>query len=116
MTMKSPFSGLSVEPLNHTLSMLHAIYAGLLAFTLVIFVYLEYQQSMSTAFELAGLVLLLLLLLVLNLKASRDVKRGQNQGLWLSRILAVLMLPGFPIGTVLGLIALWKTTAKQWQI
>jgi hypothetical protein len=27
----------------------------------------------------------------------------------------VLMLLSFPVGTVLGAIALWKSSAKQWE-
>ncbi len=116
MNNKIPFSGLPIEPLNQTLSLVHAIYAGLMGFALVIFVYLEYQQSMTDLPTLLGWVLVLFVIMMLNIKASHAVKQGQNQGLWLSRILAVLMLPGFPIGTVLGFIALWKTLPKQWQI
>ncbi len=115
MLHKTPFSGFPVASLNQTVAMVHALYAGLMAFALVLFVYLEYQKSMTDLPTLLSLVLVLLLILILNLKAYRDVKQGKNKGLWLSRILAVLMLPGFPIGTVLGLIVLWKTLPNQWQ-
>ena len=116
MIGKAPFSGLPIVPLNQTLAMVHAIYAGLMAFGLVVFVYLEYQQSMTDLPTLLGWIAVLLIILMLNIKAYHDVKQGEDKGLWLSRVLAVLMLPGFPIGTVLGLIALWKTLPKEWQV
>ncbi len=100
---------------NETLSLVHGIYAGLLLCALVIVLYLEYQQSSMPVLELAVLSGFMLLMFGLNVLACLKVKKGQNEGLILSRIMAALMLLSFPIGTLLGLFSLWKTTAKQWE-
>lgn len=100
---------------NETLSLVHGIYAGLLLCALVIVWYLEYQQSSMPVLELAVLSIFMLLMFGLNVLASSKVKKGNHEGLILSRIMAVLMLLSFPIGTLLGLFSLWKTTAKQWD-
>ena len=58
-----------------------------------------------------GIVLLLLaVLIVLNIQTCLKVKQGNGSGRTLSRIMAILMLLSFPIGTVLGVIALWKSS------
>ncbi|WP_374662985.1 hypothetical protein [Acinetobacter sp.] len=100
---------------NETLSLVHGIYAGLLLCALVIVWYLEYQQSSMPMLELGALSALMLLMFGFNVLACLKVKKGNNAGLILSRIMAVLMLLSFPIGTLLGLFCLWKTTAKQWE-
>ncbi|OTG78446.1 hypothetical protein B9T33_14070 [Acinetobacter sp. ANC 5054] len=100
---------------NETLSLVHGIYAGLLLCALVIVWYLEYQQSSMPMLELGVLSLLMLLMFGFNVLACLKVKKGNNEGLILSRVMAVLMLLSFPIGTLLGIFSLWKTTAKQWE-
>ena len=100
---------------NETLARAHGIYAGLLSFSAVVFLYLEYQQRSIATVNLVIVMALMLLLIYLNISACLKVKRGDGEGRTLSRILAVLMLLSFPIGTVLGAIALWKSSSKQWQ-
>ncbi|MGA8883875.1 MAG: hypothetical protein WB445_09750 [Acinetobacter sp.] len=100
---------------NETASLVHGIYAGLLSCALAIVWYLEYQQSAIPALELALLSIAALAMIGLNALACMKVKKGANQGLILSRIMALLMLFSFPVGTVLGAIVLWKSTAKQWE-
>lgn len=112
MNQPPPFKNV---PLNQTLAMLHAIYAGIMGLSGVLFVYLEYQNTTTPREILWGVLLMLGVLIFLNLWASIQVKRGQDRGRTLSRVMSVLMLLSFPLGTVLGLIALWKSTEKQWQ-
>jgi|SRR5690606_6957762 len=100
------------EP-NQTLAVLHGIYAGLVIFSSVIFVYLELQQQTLSTVSLGLVGLLLLFLIYFNIQAALKVKK--SQGRTLSRVMAVLMLLNFPVGTVLGLMALWKGSAKQWE-
>lgn len=100
---------------NETLSLVHGIYAGLLFCALAIVWYVEYQQSTIPMIELAVLSVLMLLMFGFNVLACIQVKKGNNAGLILSRAMAVLMLLSFPIGTVLGLFSLWKTSKKQWE-
>jgi uncharacterized membrane protein len=100
---------------NQTLSVLHGIYAGLLVFSLLVFLYLEYQQSTASATSLGLIMVLLGALIYFNIQACLKVKKGQGEGRTLSRVMAVLMLPSFPVGTVLGVIALWKSSSRQWQ-
>lgn len=100
---------------NETLALVHGIYAGLLSFSAVVFLYLEYQQRSIATVNLLIVMALMLVLIYLNISACLKVKRGNGEGRTLSRILALLMLLSFPIGTVLGVIALWKSSAKQWQ-
>ncbi|ATO18221.1 hypothetical protein BS636_00265 [Acinetobacter sp. LoGeW2-3] len=102
------------EP-NQTLSVLHGIYAGLLVFSGIAFLYLEYQQRTASTLSLGLVILLLLVLIYFNIQAALKVKKGQGEGRTLSRIMAVLMLFSFPVGTVLGAIALWKSSEKQWE-
>ncbi|AXQ21685.1 hypothetical protein BEN71_06235 [Acinetobacter wuhouensis] len=100
---------------NETLSLIHGIYAGLLFCALAIVWYLEYQQKTMAEMQLWGLSAIMLLMFGLNILACIRVKKGNNQGKILSRVMAVLMLPSFPIGTLLGLFSLWKTTKTQWE-
>ena len=109
-----PLPNLNPKTKNETLALLHGIYAGLIGFSTVLFLYLEYQQSSISMLSL-GVLLLLGLLMFFNIQASIKVKQGNGSGRTLSRIMAILMLLSFPIGTVLGAIALWKSTARQWQ-
>ncbi len=60
-------------------------------------------------------LLLLAVPIVLRHQACIKVKQGNGSGRTLSRIMAILMLLSFPIGTVLGVIALWKSSKNQWQ-
>lgn len=100
---------------NNTIAICHAVYAFLLIAALFIVIYLEFQDpSMSTShFMLVCLICLLLLLC--NVLAMQAVKTGTAKGRLLSRIMAILMLPNLPIGLVLGLIILFKTTDKHWE-
>lgn len=110
-----PLPNLSPKPKNETLALIHGIYAGLLVFTTIVFGYLEYQQSTISVMSLGFILLLLALMIYLNIQASLKVKQGNRGGRTLSRIMATLMLFSFPVGTVLGVIALWKASARQWQ-
>ena len=100
---------------NETLSLIHGIYAGLLFCALAIVWYLEYQQKTMAEMQLWGLSAIMLLMFGLNVLACIRVKKGNNRVKILSRVMAVLMLPSFPIGTLLGLFSLWKTTKTQWE-
>ncbi|WP_180001179.1 hypothetical protein [Acinetobacter sp. YH12255] len=110
-----PLPNLNPKTKNETLALLHGIYAGLLVFSTIAFLYLEYQQSAISMLSLGMILLILLILIVLNIQACLKVKQGNGSGRTLSRIMAILMLLSFPIGTVLGVIALWKSSARQWQ-
>jgi uncharacterized membrane protein len=99
---------------NETLSLLHGVYAGLLLLSSSVFVYLEYQQRSETAMINIIIVMGMVWVLIgLNIVACLKVKRAE--GRTLSRMMSVLMLLSFPIGTVLGAIALWKSSNKQWN-
>lgn len=100
---------------NETLSLIHAVLAGLLGFTLAIFAYLEYQQGTLFSIELILIAVMMFIFIILNVLACIRVKKGQNQGLILSRVTSVLMLFIFPLGTLLGLFALSKTLKQQWE-
>lgn len=101
---------------NETLSLIHGIYAGILSCALAVVLYLEYQQHTMNVVELSVLCAGIGLLIALNIVACLKVKKGANKGLILSRILAVLMLLSFPIGTLLGAFALWKSLKSQWEV
>ena len=98
---------------NETLALMHGIYAGLMVVSGVIVAYLEMLQPTIAQANLILVYFFLLVLIALNILAHFKVKQGQ--GRTLSRIMALLMLLSFPIGTVLGIIALWKSTNKQWN-
>ncbi|MEQ1175333.1 hypothetical protein ABLU22_10060 [Acinetobacter lwoffii] len=110
-----PLPNLNPKAKNETLALLYGIYAGLIGFSTVLFLYLEYQQSSISMLSLGVVLLLLGLLMFFNIQASIKVKQGNGSGRTLSRVMAILMLFSFPIGTVLGAIALWKSSARQWQ-
>lgn len=101
---------------NETLSLIHGIYAGLLSCALAVVLYLEYQQTSMQMLELAFLCAGIGVLIGLNIVACLKVKKGANQGLVLSRVLSLIMLLSFPIGTVLGALALWKSLKSQWEV
>ena len=100
---------------NETLALIHGIYAGILSFSTVVFIYLEYQHQSADITVLSIALIVILVLIYFNIKACLKVKLGDGAGRNLSRVMAVFMLLSFPIGTVLGVIALWKTTNKQWE-
>ncbi|ENW86698.1 hypothetical protein F906_01762 [Acinetobacter pseudolwoffii] len=110
-----PLPNLNSKTKNETLALLHGIYAGLIGFSILVFLYLEYQQASISTLSLGMVLLLLGGLVFFNIQASIKVKQGNGSGRTLSRIMAILMLLSFPIGTVLGVIALWKSSARQWQ-
>ena len=110
-----PLPNLNPKTKNETLALLHGIYVGLIGFSTVLFLYLEYQQSSISMLSLGVVLLLLGLLMFFNIQASIKVKQGNGSGRTLSKIMAILMLLSFPIGIVLGAIALWKSSARQWQ-
>lgn len=76
---------------NETLSLVHGIYAGSLFCALAIVWYLEYQQSTMPMIELAVLTVLMSLMFGFNVLACIQVKKGNNEGLILSRVMAVLI-------------------------
>lgn len=100
---------------NETLAIIHGVYAGILSFSTVVFIYLEYQHQSADITILSIALIVILALIYFNIKACLKVKLGHGAGRNLSRVMAVFMLLSFPIGTVLGVIALWKTTNKQWE-
>lgn len=110
-----PLPNLNPKTKNETLALLHGIYAGLIGFSTLVFLYLEYQQASISTLSLGMVLLLLGGLVFFNIQASIKVKQGNGSGRTLSRIMAILMLLSFPIGTVLGVIALWKSSARQWR-
>lgn len=101
---------------NETLGLIHGIYAGILSFALAVVLYLEFQQSTMAILELGLLAVVVGVLIGLNILACIKVKQGANAGLMLSRIMAFLMLLSFPIGTILGALALWKSLKSQWEV
>nr|WP_171265244.1 hypothetical protein [Acinetobacter sp. ANC 3813] len=101
---------------NETLSLIHGIYAGLLSCALAVVLYLEFQQSTMEILALSIPCLGVGTLILLNIVACLKVKKGANEGLIMSRVLALFMLLSFPIGTVLGALALWKSLKSQWQV
>lgn len=100
---------------NETLALIHGIYAGILSFSALIFIYLEYQSTAADLVVLGGVLIVVLGLIYFNIQACLKVKVGHGAGRTLSRVMAVLMLLNFPIGIVLGAIALWKSSHKQWE-
>ena len=103
-----PLPNLQPAAKNETLSIVHGIYAGLLVLVRLHFIsgisavddfhaesgYCVATFSCADCFEYS---------------ACLKVKQGNGSGRTLSRIMAILMLLSFPIGTVLGVIALWKS-------
>lgn len=51
----------------------------------------------------------------LHFRASNEVSKGTESGKNLSQGVGVLLLLGFPIGTILGIIILVLTAKKRWQ-
>lgn len=98
---------------NETLSLLHGVYAGLLLLSSRVSLYLEYQQRSAAMINIIIVMGMVWVLIGLNIVACLKVKRAE--GRTLSRMMSVLMLLSFPIGTVLGAIALWKSSNKQWN-
>ena len=52
---------------------------------------------------------------ILHFKASNDVSKGSQSGKRLSQVLGVILLIGFPIGTILGIVILFLTRNKHWE-
>lgn len=40
---------------------------------------------------------------------------GSNAGRWVTRILGILMLTGFPLGTLIGIFMLMRTGENRWE-
>jgi len=73
-----PLPNLNPKAKNETLALLHGIYAGLIGFSTVLFLYLEYQQSSISMLSLGVVLLLLGLLMFFNIQASIKVKQGNG--------------------------------------
>ena len=99
--------------INETLALIHAIYAGLLVVSILFLVFSELNQQTIPVLSLVIGLGLVGVLIYLNIQAFFKVKRGESRTL--SRVMAVLMLFSFPIGTILGVIGLWKSSNSQWN-
>ncbi len=51
----------------------------------------------------------------LHFKASNEAAKGTSVGQNLSQGIGILLLIGFPVGTILGCIILYFTSKKRWQ-
>jgi hypothetical protein len=72
---------------------------------------------MGVRVDAAGALVALVPLAIaaLHFYAAKGARLGRNSGKTLSRIIGVLWLFGFPIGTLLGLWVFNRTSAKNWQ-
>jgi len=94
------------------------LHLGIAAFYLFVFLFIVYAVVTRSSSSLAGLWILGTIAAVpigLHVCAARGASRGAGWGKTMSRILGVLLLLGFPVGTVLGGLILVKTGANDWQ-
>src|SRR5690606_18375919 len=108
-----PLPNLNPKTKNETLVLLHGIYAGLIGFSTVLFLYLEYQQSSISMLSLGVVLLRLGALMFFNIQARLKGRQGNGSGRTLFRVMAFLMLSSFPIGRGSGASAVWKSSARQ---
>ncbi|WP_093131012.1 hypothetical protein [Variovorax sp. OK605] len=100
---------------NKSLVRLHR---GIAAFYMAVFLFIVYAVVSKSTASLSGLWVLGFIAAVpigLHLWAGQGAKAGAGWGKTLSRVLATLLLVGFPIGTVLGGLIWVKTSQKDWQ-
>jgi hypothetical protein len=102
--------------MNQSLSRTHlglAVFYGLVTALMCV---LHLTQSESPRLrDVALLITLFGTPLVLHLLALRGVRTGRVWGRKLSRVLGVLLLFAFPIGTFIGGYILMRTGKQDWQ-
>ena len=102
--------------INNDLRQLHFVLASIYLIGLtVVFLPLIAKQEVRVHIFLSIPLLFFITIMVLHFKAYIEVKKGTKFGRILSRILGVILLFGFPIGTILGWWMLSQTSEENWQ-
>jgi hypothetical protein len=97
--------------MNSGLTRLHTIIFFIYASLLALVVLFSFDGEHGSAI-VAGVVLLPIAFL--HWCAARGAKRGQRWGRTTSRVIAVLMIFGFPIGTLVA-IYIFSQTGQKWE-
>ena len=71
-----PLPNLNPKTKNETLALLHGIYAGLIGFSTLVFLYLEYQQASISTLSLGMVLLLLGGLVFFNIRGFLNLPQG----------------------------------------
>jgi len=86
-----------------------AVFSGLITFA--IFFILSggsgYSVDSLLFVVLLPVAALILAISILHLKAASAIRKGENWGKVTGVVLAIISLPGFPIGTIFGVITLF---------
>ena len=101
--------------LNTSLVRMHLGIAACYLCVVLFIVYAVVTTSSSRLDRLWILGAIAALPIGLHLCAAQGARKGAEWGKFVSRVLGVVLLIGFPIGTVLGGLVLVKTSAKDWQ-
>ncbi len=80
-----------------------------------IFILLFFPQVPEKKYINLALIVLLVMLALAHVRAAIEVKYGTDYGRRLSRLLGIILLFSFPIGTAIGIYILIKTKAQYWQ-
>ena len=94
------------------------MHLGIAVCYLCVFLFIVYAVVTRSSSSLTGLWVLGAIAAIpigLHLCAAQGARKGADWGKIVSRVLSVVLLIGFPIGTVLGGLILVKTSAKDWQ-
>lgn len=94
------------------------MHLGIAVCYLCVFLFIVYAVVTRSTSSWAGLWILGVIAAIpigLHLCAAQGARKGADWGKIVSRVLGVVLLIGFPIGTVLGSLILIKTSAKDWQ-
>jgi hypothetical protein len=98
--------------MNSGLTRLHTIIFSFYAFLAVLAVLFSFTDDGHGTAILACVILLPIAFL--HWCAARGARRGERWGRLTSRVIAVLMIFGFPIGTLIA-IYIFSQTGQKWQ-
>ena len=85
------------------------------AIFILLFFVLYFPQVPEKKYINLALIVLLVMFALAHVRAAIEVKYGTDYGRRLSRLLGIILLFSFPIGTAIGIYILIKTKAQYWQ-
>lgn len=86
------------------------------ALSFVLLFFLLYAQKIAEQnYMMLAAIIMFIFLSMAHVKAAVEVKIGTDEGRRLTRILGIILLLGFPVGTLLGLYLLVMSSSHYWE-
>lgn len=112
---QAPDSALILLKARRTAASVHRILAFFYGAIALIPVVLLLSDPGARVGPLAGVIAIFAFLMALHIVAAYGALTGKRWGRYLSMVIGVLLIFGFPIGTLCGAILLVQTAKKEWR-